>query len=408
MTFNPQQPIKLTGKHYLAHQAQYHQWMRDTAPVCKGKLYWMDAYLVSRYDDCNFVLKDPRFVRNRTTATGGGRLPITIPIPMPKTLELLSNNMVTDDDPNHRRLKNLVHQAFLPRSIEKMHAHLDNYANALLDKAEAQGEVDLITAYSSLLPAEAITRMLGVEQQEAQQLQAGINSLTKNFSGFGLIKGLLWHLPRMTKFTRQLIARKRHAPGDDILTQLIQAEDAGDQLSEDELVTMVFLLIIAGVETTVHLINNAVITLLQHPEQLQLLREQPELIDSAIEEVQRFNGPIGGTKPNYAMEDVSLQGVTIPKGAMVLTLLSAANHDPTVFADPEVFDITRSPNRHMSFGMGIHYCLGASLARLEVKIALNNLLQRHPNLRLAVPVEQLEKINLPLQTRYRRVPVILG
>ena len=215
MTFSPQQPITITGKHYLSHQAEYHRWMRESAPVCIGKLYWMEAYLVSRYEDCNFVLKDSRFVRNRTTATGGSRFPL--PIPMPKTLALISNNMVTDDDPNHRRLKDLVHQAFLPRSVEKMHDHLDHYANELLDMAEAQGEVDLISTYSSLLPAEAITHMLGVNQQEARQVQSGINALTKNFSGFGAIKGLLWNLPRMTKFTRHLIGRKRLNPGDDIL-----------------------------------------------------------------------------------------------------------------------------------------------------------------------------------------------
>ncbi|MGB1258173.1 MAG: cytochrome P450, partial [Thiolinea sp.] len=145
-----------------------------------------------------------------------------------------------------------------------------------------------------------------------------------------------------------------------------------------------------------------------HPDQLQLLRENPDLMDSAIEEVQRFNGPIGGTKPNYALEDVTLKGVTIPRGAMVLPVLSAANHDPVVFESPEIFDITRSPNRHMGFGMGVHYCLGSSLARLEVKIALSNLLERNPNLRLAIPLEQLEKVSMPFQTRYRRVPVLLG
>ena len=406
MTFTPKHPIKPTSKHYLAHQNEYHQWMRTQAPVCKGKVLWMSTYFVSNYEDCNFVLKDPRFVRNRTTATGGSRLPF--PVPMPKTLKLLSGSMITDDDPNHRRLKNLVHQAFLPRSIEKMQSHLDSYANALLDRAEAQGEVDLMSAYSSLIPAEAITRMLGVEQRDGQQMQAGIAALTKNFFGFGMIKGLFWSLPKMASFTRQLIERKRHDPGDDILTQLVQAEDAGDKLNEDELVAMVFLLIIAGFETTVHLINNAVITLLQHPDQLQLLRENPDLMDSAIEEVQRFNGPIGGTKPNYALEDVTLKGVTIPRGAMVLPVLSAANHDPVVFESPEIFDITRSPNRHMGFGMGVHYCLGASLARLEVKIALSNLLERNPNLRLAIPLEQLEKVSMPFQTRYRRVPVLLG
>ena len=153
-------------------------------------------------------------------------------------------------------------------------------------------------------------------------------------------------------------------------------------LNEDELVAMIFLLIFAGYETTVHLITNAVLTLLQHLEQMEKLRANPELGNSAVEEVMRFRGPVHGTKPNYATEDVEMHGVTIKKGSMVIPLLGAANRDPRMFDNPEVFDIERSPNKHLGFGYGIHLCLGAWLARLETRVAINTLLQRNPNLQV--------------------------
>jgi cytochrome P450 len=207
---------------------------------------------------------------------------------------------------------------------------------------------------------------------------------------------------------RGLIVRKRLDPQDDILTGLIHAESEGHTLSEDELVSMVFLLIFAGYETTVHLITNGVVALVQHPDQLARLRAQPDLMASAVEEILRYNGPVHGTKPEYAVEDVTLHGVTIPKGSAVIPLLGAANHDPAVFANPEVFDIARAPNKHLGFGQGIHYCLGAPLARMETRIALKNLLERHPHLRLAVAPEELTVQNIPLWHRYARLPVVLG
>jgi cytochrome P450 len=168
------------------------------------------------------------------------------------------------------------------------------------------------------------------------------------------------------------------------------------------------LLIGAGYETTVHLITNSALTLLQHPDQLALLRANPNLMESAVEEVLRFHGPIEGTKPMYTLEDVTLRGVTIPKGSIVMPLLGAANHDERFFKNPEVFDITRSPNQHFGFGRGIHYCLGAPLARLETKIALKNLFDRYPNLRLAVKPEELSIQLMPMWHRYERLPVFTG
>ena len=214
-------------------------------------------------------------------------------------------------------------------------------------------------------------------------------------------------IPKAVKFTKALIEAKRKNPKDDILTGLIQAEEDGDKLTEDELISFVFLLIVAGYETTVHLITNAVHTLLTHPEELAYLQANPDIMANAVDELTRFDGPIHGTKPGYANQDIEYGGVTIPKGKMIMPLLGAANHDPDVFENPEKLDLNRDAKRHLGFGQGIHYCLGAPLARMETKIALTNLIQQYPNMRLAVPSETLELQALPGWHRYQNMPVKL-
>ena len=202
-------------------------------------------------------------------------------------------------------------------------------------------------------------------------------------------------------------AQARGRPGEDILSGLITAEIDGDRLSEDELVAMVFLLTIAGYETTVYLITNAVLMLLMHPEQRELALSGREHLDGAIEETLRFHGSVQGTEVQYALEDIELSGRLIPKGSAIFTLIGAANRDPRVFDRPEVFDITRSPNKHLGFGQGIHYCVGAPLARMETRIALEHLFARAPRLELAVPPEQLKLQPTALMRRYASLPVKL-
>jgi cytochrome P450 len=397
------QPINLGSKAFVANKYAYYKWLREEAPVCRGKIAIISTYLLSRYEDCVNMLKDQRFVRNRTTATGGGRLPF----PTPKTITLIAQNMILEDEPQHRRLRNLVHKAFTPRALARLEQRIDRLTQELLDVAEKQGDVDLIPSYALPIPVTVIREIVGVADEDMPKFRDGVKVLS-GLSGWTLFRALFWDLPRTDTFVRSLIARKRADPQDDILTGLIQAEEAGDRLSEDELVSMVFLLIFAGYETTVHLITNSVEALLRHPDQLARLRAQPELMESAVEEILRYNGPIQGTKPGYALEDVTLHGVTIPKGSAVIPLLGAANHDPAIFENPEVFEIARSPNRHLGFGQGIHYCLGAPLARMETRIALKNLLERTPKLRLAVKGEELKIQNVPLWHRYERLPVVLG
>jgi cytochrome P450 PksS len=212
---------------------------------------------------------------------------------------------------------------------------------------------------------------------------------------------------RMTRFFKKLIALRRLNPGDDLVTGLVQAEDAGDRLNQDELISMIFLLLLAGHETTVNLIGNGMLALLQHPEQLQKLRDQPELIDTAIEELLRFGNPVEHGSMRHAIEDVEIGGQVIPKGSMIILLLASANRDEQIFDKPEQLDITRDPNRHLGFGFGLHYCLGAPLARLEGRIAIQKLIHRFPNLCLATSPERLEWRNTMAVRGLRTLPVIV-
>lgn len=398
------QPINLSSKAFIDNKYAYYRWLREEAPVYKGKISLINAYFLSRYSDCVHMLKDPRLVRNRTTATGGRRTPF----PMPRSVALIAQSMILEDEPEHRRLRNLVHQAFTPGALAGLEERITRLTHTLLDEAEKQGSVDLMRAYALPIPVTVISELVGVSEQDMPRFRDSLRVLTDGLSGWSLFRTLFWDLRHAVTFVRELIARKRVDPRDDILSGLIQAEEQGERLSEDELVSMVFLLIFAGYETTVHLITNSVATLVQQPDQLARLRAQPELMASAVEEILRYHGPVEGTKLSYAVEDITLHGVTIPKGAAVVPLLGAANHDPAVFDNPELFDIARSPNKHLGFGQGIHYCLGAPLARLETRIALSTLLARNPHLRLAVEPATLRVQKIPLWHRYERLPVVLG
>ena len=412
MTFNNlPTPPDLTSKEFANNKYQYFEWMRREAPVAHCKYVTGKAYVVSRYEDCVALLKDPRVVRdNRKIDTSSPLLPSFIPLP--KSTELILHSMIGSDEPDHKRLRSLVHQAFTRKSMSELSDRINKLTNTLLDKAEAkskaEGSVDLKEAYALPIPVTVIQEMVGVSDTDMPRFYEGIEAIITGFSGVRIILTMLWDVPRLSSFVRELIDRKRENPGHDMLTGLIQAEEEGQKLSEDEIVSMVFLIIAAGYQTTVHLITNGVIALLQHPDQLAKLRANPDLIDSAVEEILRFTSPVYLTELAYAGEDMQLHGVSIPKGKVVTACIGSANHDPEMFENPEVFDIERSPNKHLGFGSGIHACLGAPLARMEAKIALTNLLKRNPNLRLAVDSSELEFETTPGLHSYRHLPVVLG
>ncbi len=398
-------PINVGSQEFTDRKFAYYEWMREEAPVCQIKVSVVKAMAVSRYDDCLDLLKDPRFVRNRTTATGGGS---RLPFPMPKAMSFLAQSMIVEDDPEHRRLRGLVNQAFKPRAIDGVSDRLERLTNELLDDAPKQGVFDFMTTYAHPIPTVVIRELMGLREDEMPGFAYLMGSLSKGLTGLAVAKTVLWSLPRAVKFVRGVIARKRREPADDILTGLIEAEVDGERLTEEELISFVFLLVVAGFETTVHLVTNGMRALIEHPEQLDRLRADPELLDSAVEEMLRFCGPIHGTKMNFAREDVEWHGVLIPRGTPVVPALAAGNRDPRHFENPDTFDIARSPNRHLGFGHGAHFCLGAQLARMETRTAFKTLLERVPKFELGVPVEKLELQAMPFWHRHKSLPVRFG
>lgn len=380
--FAARSTLHLGSRDFAENKYDWYRWMLESAPACRGRIAVLRVNLVARYEDCRTVLTDPRFLRNRGRATGTGSGPL--PFPLPKAIAALARSMIIEDDPEHRRLRGLVSKAFTPRAIARLSDRVEELSRELLDELEKSGEpFDLLGCYARPIPSRVIAEMVGVPKADMERFSAGMRVLSDGLSGWSVARTLLWDLRATAKLVRELIEKKRADPGDDILSHLIHAEEQGDRLSHDELLSTVFLLIIAGFETTLHLITNGVRTLLEHPDQLARLRAEPALWESAVEEILRHRGPIHATKPLYPTEDVTFHGVTFRRGTATLPLLAAANHDPRVFEDPDRFDVARSPNRHLAFGFGAHFCLGAPLARLEGEIAFRALLDAFPRLALA-------------------------
>ncbi|MGK3962568.1 cytochrome P450 [Sorangium sp. So ce118] len=348
------------------------------------------GYLLTRNEEVFSGLKDPRLVNNRANAVEGaaGLLERWW---IPGILRLLQKIMLMQDEPDHRRLRDLIHKAFTPRMIERLTPRIDELVDELLDKAAKKPVVDLIDDFSLPLALNLISEMLGVPEHERLFFWRAQSRLVEGLAS-GNVSGLILAYPtaiRLARFFRRLIALRREQPGDDLTSALIRAEQAGDRFTEDELISMIFMLLLAGHDTSMNFLGNATLALLDHPDQLQKLHDHPELIDSAVEELLRYAGPVGHAAPRFAREDIEIQGHKIPKGSLVLMLFESANRDEAAFVDPDRLDITRTPNRHVALGYGIHYCVGAPLARYEGRSAFLKLVRRFPDMRLAVPRETL-------------------
>jgi cytochrome P450 len=269
----------------------------------------------------------------------------------------------------------------------------------LLDMVASRGRMDLIADYALPLPTTIIAEMMGVPARDRHKFHRWTSAIVSSDPyGWGKIM-VIPRLMALLRYIKKLVKSRRADPKDDLLSALVKAEAAGETLSEDELLAMVSLLLIAGHETTVNLIGNGTLALLEHPDQMEKLRGDPALVKPAIEELLRYDSPLETATERFARENVSMGGVTIPRGEMVFAVIASANRDPAQFERPDTLDLTREPNRHLSFGQGVHYCLGAPLARLEGQIAINTLLSRIPDLRLAVPSQTL---------RWRRGLVLRG
>ncbi|MFI0978773.1 cytochrome P450 [Streptomyces sp. NPDC021093] len=333
-----------------------------------------DLWIVVGHEECRAAYVDPRFSRDwRTYGHLAPQLPAYAHGPG-------NAHVLLSDPPDHTRLRRLVAREFTPRRIEALAPRVQQVTDALIDAMEADGArtADVIDALAFPLPMTVICDLLGVPDLDRESFRGWSNEVVSPTSPEAEAAAYGAAMPYLTG----LIQAKRKAPGEDLLSAMIHtADEAGDRLSEDELLSMAFLLIVAGHETTVNLIGNGLRALFNHPDQLALLRDDPDgLIDGAVEEILRFDGPVEGSTPRIAREDIEFGGAHIPAGSSVVIVMADADRDGTRFDEPARFDIRRDARGHIAFGHGLHYCLGAPLARLEGRIALRTLLERFPDL----------------------------
>ncbi|MFD0593911.1 cytochrome P450 [Catellatospora coxensis] len=359
-----------------------------------------NAWLITRHDDARRALNDPRLSKNVSGApirTSGG-WPVELRAAM-------DSHMLSNDPPAHTRLRRIVSSAFTARRIADLRPDVQRISDELLDGFAGRDEVDLIGEYAFPLPLAVICELLGVPMDDRDSFRAWSNTIIASALAQG---DALAAATAMNDYVRELVERKRAQPDHALLSALVTAADDGERLTEDELTSLVFLLLLAGHETTVNLIGNGVYLLLSHPEELARLRADRKLLSPAIEEFLRYESPVKTATLRIATEPVEFGGVTVPAGAVVMVSLLSANHDPQAFADPERFDPARADNQHLAFGHGIHYCLGAPLARLEGEIAFNGLLDRFPKLRATQPLDELIWRPGALLRGLDRLPVMLS
>ena len=353
--------------------------LREEAPVSKVRLGRREAWLISRYTDATTALKHPTLAKDKLRALGAMGLPRW----MPDFVLALSRNMLDLDDPDHRRLRALVQPAFNPRLLERLRARVESLSAELLDEIERRGSTDLIADYAAPIPTTIIAELLGIPAADRHRFRRWTERIVVADTSNWAILRALPSILAFIGYLRRLIARKKAEPGDDIISSLLAAEAKGDRLSGDEVMAMAFLLLVAGHETTVNLIGNGVLALLDHPEQLERLRGDESLASTAVEEILRYSGPLMIATERYASEDVEFGGTTIRRGSLVYVGLASANRDPAAFPDPDRFDIGRQPNRHIAFGDGLHFCLGSALARMEGQICIAALVRRFAQIELA-------------------------
>lgn len=354
--------------------------LRDSAPV--HRIAGTDgnpAWLVTRYEDVREALANPLLSLDKRHALPGSYQGLSLP-------PALDANLLNMEAPDHTRVRRLVVRAFTPRRVEQLRTPVRETADRLLDALGPHGSTDLIAAYAAPLPITVICDLLGVPEEHRRDFRAWTDVLVApDPARPGAAKEAV---VAMLGFLTQLLVDKRKKPADDLLSDLIAVRDEGDRLTEDELMSLAFLILFAGYENTVQLIGNAILGLLTHPDQLAALRADPGRFPSAVEEFARHEGPALLAIRRFPVEDVTIGAVTVPAGETVLLSLSAANRDPARFPDAERLDLDRDASGHLALGRGIHYCLGAPLARLETEIALSALLERLPDLTLdADPAE---------------------
>ncbi|MGH9176342.1 MAG: cytochrome P450 [Vicinamibacterales bacterium] len=346
------------------------------------------SWLVSRYDDIVALLNDPRISSARVDATFRV-LPEEVQRELEPLRTVLSRRMLLTDPPTHTRLKNLVMKAFSARMSESRRERIQAICDSFIDRLATRREIEIMGEFATPLPGWVTGDVLGVPIERQEQFSAWSHDQVRIYDRPGTVHDRVAVMRRgqasmlaMKAYLEEIIDQRRREPGDDVITMLVEAEEAGDRLTSDEMVVMVVAILVGGNNSTAHLIGNAILTLLRHPDALDRLRAEPALIRPAIEEVMRYESPVQATS-RVAWEAIDLNGATIEPGQNVHVLLASGNRDETQFDAPDQFQIDRSPNRHLTFAHGPHYCLGTSLARTIAQTAVLTLITRFPNLSLA-------------------------
>ncbi len=382
-TTSPLDQDWLTPSFFADPYPHYHQ-LRSQAPV-----WWsekLNSWVLTSYDDVVAALRDPGRLSN---AGRMGAILSKLPAVLQPSLQLLydhySVGLIFSDPPDHARLRSLVSKAFSPATVERMRPRIHAIVAELLDATAGKNALDVIADFAYPLPAMVICEMLGLPPSDRPQFRSWTEDILALMGGgldaAGAERGQN-SLQALREYYRRIIHERRAHPGDDLISNLVHAQEHGQRLSEPELLSTSVTLLTAGQETTTSLIANGLLALLRHPDQLALLRSRPELMPSAVEEFLRYESPVQ-RQLRLVTEDFELHGQRIRKGQIVSPFLGAANRDPAHFTDPDRLDITRTDHRHTAFGYGIHFCLGAPLARLDAPIAFAALLSRFPRLRLA-------------------------
>ncbi|PFL61065.1 cytochrome P450 [Priestia megaterium] len=372
--------LDLFSQQFHQNPYDYYKKIRPHQPFAKVKMLneGHSTWMAFTYKAAEAVLKDNRFIKDMRTV---------FPDEMTdENLPPIAQSMLFVDPPDHHRLRSLVQSGFTPKRIEKLRGRIEEIAREQAKIMSNKRTVDFINAYAFPIPIRVICELLGIPSEDQLDFQRWSNALVDINDDSEYDKVNLEFMAYLEKLTEQ----KRVSPGEDLMSYLIQAEEGGERLTVSELYGVIMLLIVAGHETTVNLIANGLLALLTHPEQLALLKVDPSLVAQAIEELLRFNGPVEFSTDRWAKESFTFMGQQVEKGDHVIVSLASADHDPSVFVKPSNLDITREKSPHLAFGKGLHYCLGAPLARLEGEIAIRVLLEEYPDITLAAELSELE------------------
>jgi len=383
-------------------------WLREHAPVHRATLpSGVEAWLVTRYGDARLALADARLSKNPVHHSGEGHRSGRVGIPGERKADLMTH-LLNIDPPDHTRLRRLVSKAFTPRRVAVFEPRVRELTDRLIDGFAEQGAADLIHDFAFPLPIYAICDLLGVPAEDQDDFRDWAGMMIRH--GGGPRGGVGRAVKKMRGYLAELIHRKRADLGDDLISDLIRASDHGEHLTENEAAAMAFILLFAGFETTINLIGNGLYALLTHPEQRALLqasldRGETALLATAVEELLRYDGPVELATWRFATSPITLGGQRIAVGDPVLVVLAAADRDPDRFDQPDLLDLARRDNPHLGFGLGIHYCIGAPLARLEAQYALAALLRRLPDLGLAADPADLRWRGGLIMRGLRQLPV---